>query len=142
MNLLLKAIFNLIMTRSIVDFLLFFLEQWNDSLQSIFVGATSLFYDGSGPECDVVFLHIIKKQKVAQVSASATLLSSSDAYEWLLWWKKNVLQCRCLLMFSFFMSGMCMMMMSSLTLIWIFFLSFLSHIPWFSCCPRKKQNNP
>jgi acyl-coenzyme A synthetase/AMP-(fatty) acid ligase len=80
MNLLLKAIFNLIMTWSIVDFLLFFLEQCNDSLQSIFVGVTSLFYDGFGPEGDV-FLHIIKKQKVAQVSASATLLSSSDAYE-------------------------------------------------------------
>lgn len=106
-------------------FYFFFLEQCNDSLQSIFVGATSLFYDGFGPEGDVVFLHIIKKQKVAQVSASATLLSSSDAYEWLLWWKKNVLQCRCLLMFSSFMSGMCMMMMSSLTLIWFFF-SFIS----------------
>jgi hypothetical protein len=52
------------------------------------------------------------------------------------------LQCQCLLMFSSFMSGMCMMMMSSLTSIWFFFLSFLSHIPRFSCCPWKKQNNP
>jgi len=88
-----------------------------------------------------VFIWHIKKQKV--IDACTSRVSHSVAFGWVcgwLWWWKKMLCCAviCVLIFSFFLGGVCIMMMSGLTQVWFSFSpSSLSYALIFTLSMKK-----
>jgi hypothetical protein len=82
-----------------------------------------------------------KKNKKLLTHMLATLLFLDGSCGWLQWWKKMFFHAiECFSSFSSFLDSVCMMIISDLVSVWIFFSLHFSYMSRFSHCPWNKHN--